>query len=230
MASTPYKKVKTDRLDQTHHEDQTSSPGATDATDAIVLPQGPSPSPMAQLPMMNAGPFAALMNVFMQGMQHMSGPNTGGQFKSRLPLQLATFKKELSDQPADGGASPAEEVKHDNSEDDDELANLEADFAIAKKEAARVKSDIAKAAQAKAKAAAAKAKGKAAAPKAKGKAGAPITKENVKRERESGGAKSKRESGGTKRERESGSGSGSGATRRIPYRRLDCNAHYSGRG
>ena len=60
----------------------------------------------------------------------MSGPNTGGQFKSRLPLQLATFKREMSDQPADGGASPAEEVKHDHSEDDDDLANLEAEARI----------------------------------------------------------------------------------------------------
>ena len=83
----------------------------------------------------------------------------------------------MSDQRADGGASPAEEVKHDHSEDDDALANLEADFAIAKKDVARVKSDIAKAATAKA---AAKAEGKAAAPTAKGKAGAPTTKEEVK--------------------------------------------------
>jgi len=88
VAATPYKKMKTNRLDQTHHQDQTSVHGATHATDALVPYQDASPSPTAQPPVMNAGPFAAFMHALMHGVQHMGSQNTGGQFRSRLPLQL----------------------------------------------------------------------------------------------------------------------------------------------
>ena len=88
VAVTPYKKMKTNRLDQTHHQDQTSVHGATHATDALAPYQDASPSPTAQPPLMNAGPFAAFMHALMHGVQHMGSQNTGGQFRSRLPLQL----------------------------------------------------------------------------------------------------------------------------------------------
>ena len=114
--------------------------------------------------MMNAGPFAALMHAFMHGMQHMSTQSTGGQFRSRLPLQLETFGSQGSNKLAVGEAShTAEEVDRGNSDDDDDLAKLEADFAIVKKAAAK-------------KTAEAKAEKEAAAPTAKGKVAAPTAK------------------------------------------------------
>ena len=78
VAATPYKKMKANRLDQTPHRDQTSIQGATHAVDAIVPLLDASPPSTAQPPVMNAGPFAALMGAFMHGM-HMGSQNRSKQ-------------------------------------------------------------------------------------------------------------------------------------------------------
>ena len=57
---------------------------------SVELVPHASLSPTAQLPMMNAGPFAALMNLCMHGMQHGGTQNTGGQFKAASPCNLRT--------------------------------------------------------------------------------------------------------------------------------------------
>ena len=175
VASTRYKKEKTCRLDQTRDEDQTSNLGATDGTCDIV-PRVAPPLTMDPSHMMNAGPFAAMMSVMMHGIQQMGSSNTYGRFKSKVPLQLANLQAELHNQPTDGDAAPAAEEVQETPAEKDELANLEAEFAVSKKEADTVKRAIKKAAKAKAtpKAAAPKGKRKTAASKAKGKAEAPI--------------------------------------------------------
>ena len=103
---------------------------------SVELAPHASPSPTAQPPMMNAGPFVALMNLFSQGMQHGCTQNTGVRFKSRLPLQLENFGNHGSNKLAGGGASETTEIADpEPSEHADDLATLETEMAIPKKAA-----------------------------------------------------------------------------------------------
>ena len=150
VAETPYNKRKGgDRLQQTHHK--ASIHGATHATDALVSFQNPSASPTPQPPMMNAGPFDAMIQASMHAAQSM-GSQTGGHFqnlgfqnkafRSRVPIIVG---KQAFNQPAVDGEQPAAEDKEnedkedEDEEDEDDLEKLETALAIATKKEAQVR-------------------------------------------------------------------------------------------
>jgi hypothetical protein len=151
--------------------------------------------------MLNAGPFASILQAFMQGLQSMGNQNTGGhvqtmgnhdtggqiripggQFRSRMgPLQLQTLGDHGSNQPAGGAPAPASEGAEDEEEDEDDLEKLETDFASATKAEAAIrkkqqkleKQRLLEEGEASAISKKPAAGGKAAKPKAEGKAAGP---------------------------------------------------------
>ena len=148
-------------------------------------------SPTPEQHVMNAGPFAELLNYFMHQMPHVGTQNTGIQFTSRIRPQLGNGGNQAFTTLAAGGTSTTSDISDGEDVDpDDELAKVEASMAIAKKavvkktaeakaekEAAAEKALLAKAAEVigkkatKEKKAATPAGGKAAAPTTKGKTG-----------------------------------------------------------
>jgi len=176
VAGTRYNKPRLNRLKQTEPSLE-------------IVPHVPL-SPTPEQHVMNAGPFAELLNYFMRQMPHVGTQNTGIQFTSRIRPQLGNGGNQAFTTLAAGGTSQTSDISdREDVDPDDELAKVEASMAIAKKavvqktaeakaekEAAAEKALLAKAAEVSGKKAskekkAAPAGGKAAAPTTKGKGG-----------------------------------------------------------